>query len=95
MANTIERAREAAIRSLGRDLTIDLEEAERWCAAWEQFARRQGVARGPYFWDAGRGWIDAQRAMGKVLSSTDPLPAGVVKGSTASVAAVRRVDRAS
>jgi hypothetical protein len=67
----------------------------RQCAAWEQFARRQGAARGRYFWDAGRGWIDAQRAMGMVLSSADPPPARVVKRSSASIAEVRRVDQAS
>jgi hypothetical protein len=94
VADTIERARDAAIRSLAQDLTIDLEEAERWCAAWEEHARRQGVTWSRYLWDAGRGWIDAQRAMGMVLPSTDRLPAGVVRRSTASVVAVRRVDRA-
>jgi len=41
------------------------DQAERWCAIWEAEAVRQGVVRGPYYWDAGRGWIDAQRAFGK------------------------------
>jgi hypothetical protein len=90
-----QQARDAAIRSLARDLTIDLQEAERWCAAWERFVRRQGGARSDYFWEAGRGWIDAQRAMGIALSSADPPPARVLKGSSASIARVRRIDRAS
>ena len=95
VANTIKEARDAAIRSLARDLTIDLDEAARWCAAWEQFARRQGGARSRYFWDAGRGWIDAQRAMGMVLAPADSPPARAGSRSSASIAEVRRVDQAS
>jgi hypothetical protein len=94
VANKIEQARAAAIRSLARDLGIDRDEAARWCVAWEQIARRQGVARSPYFWDAGRGWIDAQRAVGMVIHEGPP-PARVVRSSPTSVAAARRVDRAS
>ena len=59
----IERTRKAAIRGLARDLGVDLEEAQRWCAAWERFAKRHGVVWNPYFWDSARGWIDAQRSM--------------------------------
>jgi hypothetical protein len=95
LTDTIKLARDAAICSLARDLGIDRDEAERWCAAWQQYARRQGVHRSHYFWDAGRGWIDAQRAMGMVVSSAEPPSAQVAKSSRASVAAVRRVDRAS
>ena len=95
MADTIERAREAAIRSLARDLGIDRDEAERWCAAWEQFAQRQGGAESAYFWDAGRGWIDAQRAMDAAVSPAVPPLARIVRSSRASVAAARRFDRAS
>jgi hypothetical protein len=95
VANTIKQARDAVIRSLARELTIDLQEAERWCAAWERFARRQGGARSRYFWEAGRGWIDAQRAMGMVPSSANPPPARVVNRSSAVIAEARRVDRAS
>jgi hypothetical protein len=37
-----------------------------WCAAWEAEAERTGLrADGQYFWDAGRGWIDAQQAIRK------------------------------
>jgi hypothetical protein len=42
---------------------LSAEDANAWCAAWEAEAERQGVrADNQYFWDAGRGWIDAQRA---------------------------------
>jgi hypothetical protein len=93
LSDTIDQARDAAIRSLARDLRIEPDDAERWCAAWEQFARRYGGARSPYFWDAARGWIDAQRAMGTVLSSARRLPARM--SSRSRVATARRVDRAS
>jgi hypothetical protein len=40
------------------------EKADAWCDLWEREATRAGVARdGDYFWDAGIGWIDAQRAV--------------------------------
>jgi uncharacterized protein YoaH (UPF0181 family) len=40
-------------------------EADRWCLAWETEARRQVLKRDSiHFWDAGRGWIDAQRSFG-------------------------------
>lgn len=48
------------------DEGVAIDAAERWCAAWEAEAERQGVRRSsPYFWDAGRGWIDAQRTFVK------------------------------
>lgn len=54
-------ARTSVMRELV-DSGMAIETAERWCAAWEAEAERQGVRRtSPYFWDAGRGWIDAQR----------------------------------
>jgi hypothetical protein len=66
----IRAARRAAIASLVRDLDLLPDDAERWCDAWERFANHHGVARGTYFWDSGRGWIDAQLA-DRVL---DPSP---------------------
>jgi hypothetical protein len=48
---------------------VSPDQAERWCATWEAEAARQGVVRGPYYWDAGLGWIDAQRAFMKSLWS--------------------------
>lgn len=45
---------------------VPAEESAYWCAAWEAEAERQGLrANSQYFWDAGRGWIDAQRASRK------------------------------
>ena len=53
---------DAVVRSIARERAIDLQEAQRWCEAWEQFAKRAGVApSGPHYWDSARGWIDAQR----------------------------------
>jgi hypothetical protein len=59
---TRNQDRDAAIRLIARDLRIEVEEARRWCAAWERFAKRHDIARGPYFWDSAHGWIDAQRS---------------------------------
>jgi hypothetical protein len=42
------------------DAGLDFEQAEHWCVRWEREAGRRRVAPGPYFWDSGRGWIDAQ-----------------------------------
>jgi hypothetical protein len=40
------------------------EKADRWCDLWEREATRAGVATDrDYFWDAGMGWIDAQRGV--------------------------------
>jgi hypothetical protein len=76
----IEKTRNAAILRLARDLEVDVAKAERWCGAWERFAKRRGVAWNPYFWDSARGWIDAQRSMrnhvGSVVRpSTEAAPA--------------------
>lgn len=65
----IFQAGRAGCRNALTHLGVDLDQAERWCATWEAEAARQGVARGPYYWDAGRGWIDAQRAFRKSLAS--------------------------
>jgi len=88
MAEASERARHAAMMSLARDLKGDLAEAERWCDAWEGYAARRGVARGRYFWDSARGWIDAQRTF---VSSPPADGAGVA----AQVTRVARVDLAA
>ena len=45
---------------------MSAEDSARWCAAWEAEAERQHIRPdSKYFWDAGRGWIDAQRAIRK------------------------------
>ena len=62
MRDQTTQAHLAAAKSIASDLHIDLAEAQRWCDAWDRFAKRHQVARGQYFWDSGRGWIDAQRS---------------------------------
>lgn len=59
--DSTHKARRKAIDSL-TEIGMDRDQAERWCDAWEIAAARKGVERDPYYWDAGRGWIDAQRA---------------------------------
>ena len=42
---------------------LSADQAAYWCAAWEAEAERQGLnSKSEYFWDAGVGWIDAQRS---------------------------------
>jgi hypothetical protein len=56
-------ARKAAHRDL---IATGLSEAvaEAWCAAWE--AARHGLpSHSRFFWNAGRGWIDAQRSFAR------------------------------
>ena len=60
------QARRAGCRDALMDGGVSPDQAEHWCATWEAEAARQGVMRGPYYWDAGRGWIDAQRAIRKL-----------------------------
>ena len=95
MADPVKQGRYAAIRSLVRDLKIDHDEAEQWCEVWEHFARRYGAARNRYFWDAARGWIDAQRAMGVGVSDAVPPAVRVGRSPRVSEDVARRVDRAS
>jgi len=47
---------------------LSAEEAGSWCDTWEAEANRHEL-RGDSqdFWDAGRGWIDAQRSFRKGL----------------------------
>jgi hypothetical protein len=45
---------------------LSAEESAFWCAAWEAEAERQKIRpESQYFWDAGRGWIDAERSFRK------------------------------
>jgi hypothetical protein len=41
------------------------EEAEEWCGLWEREAARRAISPSPYFWDSGRGWIDAHLAFAR------------------------------
>jgi hypothetical protein len=64
MGTIVSRARDESVAAQ-RGLImsgLSAEEATHWCAAWEAEAKRQNLRpASQYFWDAGRGWIDAQR----------------------------------
>jgi hypothetical protein len=91
--------KDEASMSIARDLAIDLEEAQRWCDAWERFAKRAGVnPRRPYYWDAARGWIDAQRSFAQEDRSSGrrrPLDAPSTSGTAPGSAIPRRAARLS
>jgi hypothetical protein len=57
---------------------LTAEESAYWCAAWAAEAERQRLRpESRYFWDAGRGWIDAQiwfAAHAVALATNRPLP---------------------
>jgi hypothetical protein len=72
--DAIFEARRAACRDALVECGMPPGEAERWCATWEAEAARQGVVRGPYYWDAGRGWIDAQLAFRNGLRVVSMVP---------------------
>jgi hypothetical protein len=76
----IDPAREAAIQRLARDLGVSFQKAERWCVAWERCATRHSVAFDQYFWDAARGWIDAQRAMRRTVGPVERPRSGGAAG---------------
>lgn len=41
---------------------VDARQAAAWCDLWEAETARQGIAQSTaYFWDAGKGWLDAHR----------------------------------
>lgn len=62
----LHQARRVAIRNTLVSTGMDVDLSERWCNAWEAEAMRHGLLRdSAYFWDAGRGWIDAQRRPGR------------------------------
>ena len=57
-AQTFEEGR----RRIRNDLIargFDIDEAVRWCAAWEAEAGRQELPRGAHYWDDAQSWIDA------------------------------------
>ena len=91
-ANRDERlhhARRFAVRNrLVVELGMELEQAEGWCEAWEAEATRQGLVRGrEYYWDAGRGWIDAHFDARKTAAES-----GDSRRRTATVT-IHRLDR--
>ena len=63
--NTDAQTFEEGRRRIRNDLIaggLDIDNAVRWCAAWEAEAGRQGIPRGAQFWDDARGWIVEQLA---------------------------------
>ena len=55
------RDRERVAQSLMSVHRMTWEDASDWCDRWELYAARSGLGpRSTYFWDAARGWIDAQ-----------------------------------
>lgn len=67
----VMRERLSGARSLGPRKAVEeiltsvrrltSEEAFEWCDRWEAHAAKSGLNTGStYFWDSGRGWIDAQ-----------------------------------
>ena len=57
-AERIHLARRVAIRNGLTDYGMDLDQAERWCDAWEFEAASQGIGRSAEYWQDGRRWID-------------------------------------
>jgi hypothetical protein len=58
----IHQARRAAVRNSLTDYGMSLEDAERWCDAWEIEAQRLEVPRDSNDWTVGSAWIAEQRA---------------------------------
>lgn len=61
----IFHARRAGCRDALMGGGLSLEQAERWCDAWELQAALQHRERSGSFWEDGRRWIDAQIAARK------------------------------
>jgi hypothetical protein len=75
-------ARKAACQDL---MATGLSEtqAEAWCSAWEAEAARQNLSSDSrFFWDAGRGWIDAQRSASPVSARRPVVGASATRSAT-------------
>jgi hypothetical protein len=59
----IFQARRAAVRNGLTDYGVALDEAERWCTAWEVEAAILQLPRDREYWTVGSAWIAEQRAM--------------------------------
>lgn len=58
----VRRTTRARVRASLIRVGTDPRTADRWCDLWETEAARQRLANdGEHFWDAAKGWIDAQR----------------------------------
>lgn len=61
-AERIRRTTRTRVRASLIRVGLNPRTADRWCDLWEAEAARQKIAKdGDYFWDAAKGWIDAQR----------------------------------
>jgi hypothetical protein len=58
----IFQARRAALRNNLTGTGMSVENAERWCDAWEIEAAGLGLPRDAAYWRAGAEWVAAERA---------------------------------
>jgi len=58
----IHQARRIACRNGLTDYGVPLDEAERWCTAWEIEAAMRELPRDANYWTVGSAWITEQRA---------------------------------
>jgi hypothetical protein len=56
----IFQARRDAIRNTLTGSGMSLEDAERWCSAWEVEAASRGLPRDGAYWQVGAQWIAAE-----------------------------------
>jgi hypothetical protein len=57
----IHQARRAATRNGLTDYCMSVEQAERWCDAWEIEAASRGLPRDFDYWTLGKAWIAEER----------------------------------
>jgi hypothetical protein len=57
----IHQARRAATRNGLTDYGMSVEDAERWCDAWEIEAASRGLPRNADYWTLGEAWIAEER----------------------------------
>jgi len=58
----IFQARRIAVRNSLTDYGMSVEDAERWCAAWEIEAASRQLPRDRDYWQTGAMWIADERA---------------------------------
>jgi hypothetical protein len=64
----IHQARRIAARNGLTDFGMSLEDAERWCDAWEIEATVRALRKDRDYWTVGSAWIAEQRAMRRPYS---------------------------
>jgi hypothetical protein len=57
----IHQARRAAVRNGLTDYGMSVEDAERWCDAWEIEAASRGLTKDSEYWQLGQSWIADER----------------------------------